>query len=240
MRRKYQPFFHCYGVDMAPEGRQFKMRRTQIIIGLLLALGLPVCHLGDLGKNYSGLGPLFGGEVLWWVLFAAIVLYVLFAEHKSLSSIGFRKPGVGDVVLGILGAIVMFIGIGVIYQVVLPALHLRVDQQLRSVIQAPLWFSILNVTRAAVVEETAFRGYGLSRIQELTGSKVLAAVATWFLFTVGHLTSWGWAQVIIAAFGGLVLTLLFVWRGNLWANIIAHWLTDGAAFILLPLIAPHH
>ena len=62
------------------------------MIGLLLALGLPFCHLGDLGKNYSGLGPLFGSEVLWWVLFAAIVLYVLFAEHKSLSSIGFHKP----------------------------------------------------------------------------------------------------------------------------------------------------
>jgi len=45
---------------------------------------------------------------------------------------------------------------------------------------------------------------------------------------------------IIAAFGGLVLTLLYVWRGNLWANIIAHWLTDGAAFILLPLLAAHH
>lgn len=92
MRRKYLPFFHCHGVDMAPEGTQFKMRRTHIMIGLLLAPGLPFCHLGDLGKNYSGLGPLFGSEMLWWVLFAAIVLYVLFAEHKSLSSVGFRKP----------------------------------------------------------------------------------------------------------------------------------------------------
>jgi uncharacterized protein len=219
---------------------QFKMRRVQIVIGLLLAVGLPFCHLGDLGRKYSGLGPLFGGEALWWILFVAIVLYVLFAEHESLSSIGFRRPVGWDVVLGILAAVLMFIGVGLIYQFVLPALHMRVDQQLKSVIQAPLWFRLLIVTRAAVVEETAFRGYGFERIYELTGSKFLAAVATWCLFTMGHLTSGGWGQVIIAAFAGLVLTLLYVGRRNLWANIIAHWLTDGAAFILLPLIAPHH
>jgi membrane protease YdiL (CAAX protease family) len=219
---------------------QSNTRRIQILIGLLLALGLPFCHLGDLGRSYSGLGPLFGGDVLWWILFGAIVLYVLFVEHKSLSSIGFRRPGIWDIVLGILAAVLMFIGLGMIYKFVLPALHMSVDQQLKSIIQAPLWFRLLNVTQAAVVEETAFRGYGFERIGELTGSKFLGAVATWLLFTIAHLTSWGWAQVIIAAFGGLVLTLLYVWRGNLWANIIAHWLTDGAAFILLPLLAAHH
>jgi membrane protease YdiL (CAAX protease family) len=53
-------------------------------------------------------------------------------------------------------------------------------------------------------------------------------VATWMLFTLAHLSGGGAGQVIIAAFGGLVLTALYFWRGNLWANIIAHWLTDGA------------
>ena len=71
---------------------QSNTRRIQVLIGLLLALGLPFCHLGDLGRSYSGLGPLFGGDVLWWILFSAIVLYVLFVEHKSLSSIGFHRP----------------------------------------------------------------------------------------------------------------------------------------------------
>jgi len=222
------------------EATQSNTRRIQILIGLLLALGLPFCHLGDLGKKHSGLGPLLGGDVVWWILFAAILLYVLFVEGKALSSLGFRRPGASDIALGFLAAVLMFIGIGMIYQFVLPALHISIDQQLKSVIQTPLWFRLLNVTRAAVVEETAFRGYGFERIRELTGSKFLAAVATWFLFTMAHLTSWGWGQVIIASFGGLVLTLLYVWRGNLWANIVAHWLTDGAAFILIPLLAPHH
>jgi membrane protease YdiL (CAAX protease family) len=42
------------------------------------------------------------------------------------------------------------------------------------------------------------------------------------------------------AFAGLLITALCFWRGNLWANIIAHWLTDGVGFILLPLIGAHH
>jgi membrane protease YdiL (CAAX protease family) len=47
-----------------------------------------------------------------------------------------------------------------------------------------------------------------------------------------------WARSI-AAFGGLGLTVLSCWRGNLWVNMIAHWLTDFAGFVLLPLIGAH-
>jgi membrane protease YdiL (CAAX protease family) len=113
-------------------------------------------------------------------------------------------------------------------------------RQLATVTAAPLWFRLLTVTRAAVVEETAFRGYGIERLREWTGSLLLAGLVTWILFTLAHLSSWGWGQVIIAAYGGFILTGLYLWRRNLWANMICHWLTDGSAFILLPLIAHHH
>jgi membrane protease YdiL (CAAX protease family) len=214
-------------------------RRLQIIVGLLLALGLPFCHLGDLGRAYSGLGPLIGGDVFWWVLFIAIIAYVMFVERLPLSSIGFRMPGVWDIVLGVIAGIAIFMGTGIIFQFVLPAMHISVDRQLQTVVAAPLWFRILNVTRAAVVEETAFRGYGFERLNEWSGSALLAGFITWVLFTMAHLSSWGWGQVVIAAYGGLVLTLLFMWRRNLWPNIIAHWMADGSAFILLPLLMHH-
>ena len=207
-------------------------RRIQIVIGLLIALGLPFCHLGDLGRKYTGLGDLWGGEALWFGLFVAIILYVLFVERLPLSSIGFRKPGAVDIVLGVLAGVVMFMGIGMIIMFVLPKFHMSLAHQLKGLYATPLWFRLLTVTRAAFAEETVFRGYGFERLTELTGSRTLAAVLTWALFTMAHLSSWGWAQVIVAAFGGLVLTVLYVWRRNLWANIIAHWLTDGVGFIL--------
>jgi membrane protease YdiL (CAAX protease family) len=215
-------------------------RRIQVIIGLLLALGLPFCHLGALGKQYSRLGPLLGGEVLWWALFAAVLLYVLFVERKALSSLGFRRPGVSDIALGFLAALVMFMGSGVLFQIVLPALHLNLDRPMQAIGAMPMWFRLLTVTRAAVVEETVFRGYGFERLAELTRSPLIAGLVTFALFTLAHLSGGGWGQVIIAAFGGLVLTLLYMWRRNIWSTIVAHWMTDGAAFILLPLLMAHH
>lgn len=200
-------------------------RRVSVVIGLLIALGLPFCHLGDLGKNYTGLGPLWGSEVLWWALFIVILVYVLFVERRGLSTIGYRWPNVWDIVLGILAAVVAVVGIGVIFSIVLPALHLTVTQRLSGLFTAPFWFRVLLVTRAALVEETAFRGYGFERITELTGSKALAAIVTFALFSLAHYSGGGWGQVIIAVWGGFVLTALYVWRRNLWANILS--LVDG-------------
>lgn len=213
-------------------------RTIQILVGLALSLALPFCHLGDLGRGW--INPLWGGEVLWWALFVAVLLYVLLVERKSLASLGYRAPGVLDVVLGVIAAVVAVVGIGMIFQIVLPAMHLTVSRQMGALIATPLLFRVATVTRAAFVEETLFRGYGFERIAELTKSPLLAAFVTWAVFSMAHLQSWGWGQVIIAAWGGLVLTVLYLWRRNLWANIICHWLIDGAGFILMPLALAHH
>ncbi|HLY04695.1 MAG TPA: type II CAAX endopeptidase family protein [Rhizomicrobium sp.] len=214
--------------------------RTVLVIGLLLALGLPFCHLGDLGKAYSHLGPLWGQEVLWWTLFVLILVYVRAAERRPLGSLRFRPPGWRDILFAVLAAVVAVFGIGFIFAVVLPALHLTVRQNITGIFRQPFWFRVLLVTRAAFVEETAFRGYGFERITMLTGSAWLAALVTFVLFTLAHLSGGGWGQVVIAAWSGVVLTALYVWRRNLWTNILCHWLTDGAGFLLMPAVTPHH
>jgi membrane protease YdiL (CAAX protease family) len=213
--------------------------RLVAVMGLMIALGLPFCHLGDLGKAHSGLGPLLGGEILWWALFVLILIYVLAVERRPLSSIGFRAPGGVDILLAVVFAVGAILGIGLLFSVILPALHLTVAQKIANLFQAPFWFRVLIVARAAFVEETTFRGYGFERLSELSGSKWLAALATCGLFTLAHYSGGGWGQVIIAAWGGVVLTALYLWRRNLWANILCHWLTDGVGFLLLPML-PHH
>ena len=207
-------------------------RQALIIVGLLLTLGVGLLPLGRWGKSYSGLGPLVGNELLWWVAVVVILLYVALVERRPFSSIGFRRPTWRDYLPGIGAAVVAVVGIGLIYALLFPALHLQMNKSaMAGIVHTPFWYRVLLVTRAAVAEEILFRGYPISRLEELSKSRILAAVLSWAAFTYAHLSYWGAAQLIMAGWGGLVLTILFLWRRNLWANMIAHWLTDAAGFL---------
>jgi membrane protease YdiL (CAAX protease family) len=209
-------------------------RYPQIIIGLLLTLCVATfLPLGRWGIAYSGLGLPLGREFFWWVLVVVTLVYVAFVERRPFSSIGFRRPKILDLILAVIAGIFMVAGIIVIYQVLFPLLHLKMNTgQMKSLMDTPYWYRVLLVSRAAVAEELLFRGYPIERLNELTGSRALVAIVTWAAFTYAHLGSWGPAQLIIAGYGGVLLTLLYLWRGNLWANMLAHWIADGAGFLL--------
>lgn len=213
--------------------------RILILIGLAIALGLPFTHLSTWGKTYSGLGPLWGGEAAWVAFLLVILLYVLVVERRPLSSIGFRKPKLLDVGLGVGAAILILAGDIAISRLDV-LFHLAVKPQISALFATPFGYRVFVVARAAIVEETAFRGYGLERLTELTGSKWLAAAATFALFTLAHYPGGGLALALAAACGGLVLTLLYLWRRNLWTTILAHWLTDAVGLLLVPAMAAHH
>lgn len=208
-------------------------KRIITLVGLFIALIVPTIGPTRYLPSVPGLDPLYVHEIFWWSLLALVLTYVLGVERRSLTSIGLRAPGWKTVVFGILTGIVGVVGIVIIESIIFPLLHLRFNvHEMQSLLHTPFWFRLLLVTRAALMEETLFRGYGIERVKELSGSRSLAGTITWALFTVAHLTSWGWAQLIIAGYGGLILTLLYLWRRDLVCNVIAHWVTDGAGFLL--------
>lgn len=205
--------------------------RVSTIVGLLFWLAATLLPIGTWSKQLFG--PLWGGEVLWWGLVIALYAYVLIVERRPLSSIGFRRLRWLDIPVAIVTGFLMVAGVVFSYNVIFPLLHLRMNvAEMGSLLNTPFWYRFLLVTRAAVAEETLFRGYPLERIGEWSGSRILAGVVTWATFTYAHLGTWGGAQLIVAGFGGLLLTILFLWRRNLWANMLAHWLADGAGFLL--------
>ncbi|HEX3430783.1 MAG TPA: CPBP family intramembrane glutamic endopeptidase [Rhizomicrobium sp.] len=208
-------------------------RRLLIAVGLLLSLGLALLPLGPWGRTYSGLGRLLGGEVLWWIAVAVVLLYVLLVERRSVASIGLRRPKLWDLVPAVIAGLLLVAGIIVIYQIVFPLLHLAMNvHEMKALRDTPFWYRFLLVTRAAVAEELLFRGYPIERLKEWSGSTALAAVISWAAFTYAHLGTWGPAQLIVAGYGGVVLTVLYLWRRNLPANMLAHWIADGAGFLL--------
>ncbi|HEY2351010.1 MAG TPA: CPBP family intramembrane glutamic endopeptidase [Candidatus Acidoferrum sp.] len=209
------------------------LRRIQILVGLLLTLGVPNLPLGTWGERLKIFGHLISHELLWWLAVVIVFFYAVRIERLPLSSIGLRRPGLWDLVLAILTGVLMVVGIVVIYSVVFPRFHLQMNtREMNSLMSTPFWYRFLLVTRAAVAEEALFRGYPLERLIELSGSRWIAALLSWAAFTIAHLSSWGWPQLIVAGFGGVLLTALYLWRRNLYANMLAHWIADGAGFLL--------
>lgn len=200
-------------------------------VGVLLALGLFSLPFGSWMHESAGLRNRVGYELFVWAWVAAILLYVVRVERRPLSSIGFRAMGMADGVIAIVAGIVVLASLALVSLVVFPALHWSEDQQMASVLALPYWLNVLIVVRAAVSEEILFRGYPLERLQELTGSRVVAGVVTCAVFTFDHIGFWGWHHIFIAGVAGAALTILYLWRRNIWVNMAAHFIVDAAAFL---------
>ena len=215
------------GSAESPETR----KRAGIVVpcvGLLIALVLPLLPLGQATSMPGHLAH----EAFAWAITAILLAYILLVERRSVSSIGLRLPTWKSFAFGIPAGVILVVGIVVTYFVVFPALHLRMNQAAyASLLHTPWWFRFLLVTRAAVFEEVCYRGYTIERVQELTGRKWIAFVVSVAAFTYAHLEYWGWAQLIVAGFGGVVLALYYIWQRDLASNMIAHFVADGAGFL---------
>jgi uncharacterized protein len=205
----------------------------EILVGLLLTLGMPNLPLGRWGERLIPGAPLIGHEALWWVAVALLLLYVILVERRPLSSIGLRKIRPWDIPIAIASGILMVVAIAFIYGVVFRVLHLQMNTgAMNKVLAAPFWYRFMLVTRAAVAEEILFRGYPIERLEELIGSRLAAGTISWAAFTIAYLGGWGWPQLLVAGSGGIILTVVYLWRRNLPANIVTHWIADAAGFLL--------
>ena len=205
------------------------------LVGLALALGIACLPIGDWDREFSGIGHMVGNEAIWWTYVAAILLYVRKIERRPLSSIGFRTPGMRNIALGICAGLLITTALGVMYLVVLPLLHLN-DEVASSanagkLMATPLWWRFISTIRAAVAEEILFRGYAIERIEVLSGSRIAAVMVSCAIFIFAHVSSWGWSHELIVAVGGLAFSLLYLWRRNLWVNIIAHFIVDAVSVL---------
>lgn len=216
------------------EAQRFLAGREKYVIlaGLVLALGFFSLPVGTWIDQFANLAHMVAYELIIWSWVALMLLYVGVVERRPLSSIGFRRPGVWDGVLGALTGVLILAALGLMYYVLFPLLHWSEQQQISQVAAMPRWLSVLIVVRAAVSEEILFRGYAIERLQQLTGSRSIAGVVSCLVFTLDHIGFWGWHHVFIAGLAGAVLTLLYLWRRNLWINMFAHFMVDAAAFLL--------
>lgn len=205
-------------------------RRPFISLLLMIALSLPISGLLVHGDN---LAAQIGREGIFWTLTLLLLAYVHFVERRPMSSVGLHRPGWKTVLFGLVGAFVMVAGMAAIYMVIFPALGLSMNEATAVALRStPLWFRVVLILRAAVFEEILYRGFMIERLTELTRGRWLAALISVAAFTLGHLVGWGWPHLMIAGFGGIVLTALYLFRRDLVSNMTAHFLTDAVGFLL--------
>jgi membrane protease YdiL (CAAX protease family) len=98
----------------------------------------------------------------------------------------------------------------------------------------PVWVWFIIVLRAGIAEEVFYRGYAIERIQALTGNRWVAVAIPLIIFSSGHFRQ-GPGGILISFVAGAILTVTYLWKKDLLANIIAHFTVDFIPNVALPL-----
>lgn len=210
-----------------------RRRNLFAAVGLLIALLVPQLPL----SAWLGLGQALvdrvAVEAIWWTMGGSILVWVALVERRPLTTIGLRLPTWSTLGWAVAATIMMMATVMLSYALIFPALGLRMNEATTSTITTlPILMMVAVCVRAGMVEEILFRGYAIERLQELTGSKWIAALVPAIAFIGGHYASWGGGQLIVATFGAIILTLLYLWRRDLICCMIAHAATDLIGFTL--------
>lgn len=213
--------------------------RLAAVFGLVVAFGgtlLLVSPVAGALGDPQRLSTRVLYQLALWGLFALIVAIVSLWEKQSLGSIGLGRLSWASIGLG-LGCAALMIAVN---SVVIPFLTkfgiVDLSKGFAVVASWPVWLRLFAAVTAGVVEEVLFRGYAIERLALLIRSYAWAGVISLMIFAAVHLPFWGLGILFNAFFGGAVSTLLYLWRRDLWACIIAHSALDAIALIADPAI----
>jgi uncharacterized protein len=173
-------------------------------------------------------------ESLIWLCVIALLFIIRSGERLPLRSISL---GTASVKSSILWGGILIVLCGLIGSVVAGLTHFKGGETGEALAKFPLWLVVLIVLRAGVVEELFYRGYAIERLQALGLNRYWAGLIPLLIFGFGHVTN-GWANVVLALALGAVLTAFYLWRRDLVANMIGHFMIDLIS-VLLPRFLSH-
>jgi len=221
------------------EGRRMSTMQWASSVGLVVAFGgmallvSPASRL--LGDPDRLLTQVFG-QLALWTLFAAILALVIFWEKQPLSSLWLRPLGWRSLALGVLFAVIHIYGVYPVRTWLLGLSGLPgFAAGAEKILALPIWFRILAVIGAGVVEETVFHGYALTRLGALLGSYWAAMGIVVPAFALVHYPLWGAGPVLSFLVSGGVSAALFLWSRDLTAMIVCHTLVDAMGLVVTPL-----
>jgi len=169
--------------------------------------------------------------VIQWLIFGLVALTV-WREKTGLAGLGFRRIRLVDLgwaVAFLLGSNAILTGLSLLLKLV----NLEIPGELELILpksstERILWVAV-SIT-AGVCEETAFRGYLITRIRLFgkTGSWLWPVLLATLAFGSGHAYQ-GLGGFILISVYGLMFALLLLHTRTIWPGIIAHFFQDFSA-----------
>ena len=167
-------------------------------------------------------------ESLNWVCAIVLLLIIRFGERLPFRSVGIGRATIKSSVGW--GAIIAVV-CAVLAAGIITLTHYNGGESGAALAKLPLWLVTVIVLRAGVLEELFYRGYAIERLQALGLNRFWAGTIPLLIFAVAHWTG-GWANIVIALVLGAVLTLFYIWRRDLVANMIGHFMVDFIGNVL--------
>ena len=202
-------------------------------LGLVIALfGIPAITTLHrvLAPDSAATSGIVARELAILAITAFLLWIVTSKEKRPLSSIGLRADHIGRSLAWavVLAAACLAAAVACLAIYGAMGVHYGEGQS----ISRALPVTMLTVVRAGISEEVLYRGYAIERLQSLTGSKWIAVAISLPLFAAFHFRQ-GLAGVVIALVLGAVLAAFYLWKRDLLANMVGHFLVDFIPNVLL-------
>ena len=167
-------------------------------------------------------------ESLIWLCVVALLIVIRRGENLSFRSVG---VGTASWAKSVLWGLVIAIVCALLGAILASMTHYGHSDNAESFARLPAWLLSAICIRAGVAEELFFRGYAIERLEAFGLNRYLAAGIPLVIFALGHWAG-GWANIVIAFVLGAVLAAFYLWRRDLVANMIGHFLVDFVANVV--------
>ena len=221
------------------------VRRGPVLVCLGLILVYPLfsvpvqASIHNLGPTIGEIGARVVTEAAIWTYGAMVLAIALLWEGRTLASIGLRRFRFASLGFAVAGAVAMA-GAGALAGYIVYGLLHRAQHsnaQAAALVNGSVAYALCIAVRAGVIEEMLFRGLAIEQLTILTGYRWLSAFLATAVFVAIHALHFDWIQLVPIAAVSVVLVGLYLWRRDLWANILAHIMVDGVGLVTLALQA---
>lgn len=194
------------------------MYKDILIILSFLLLRLPLSRMLHI-PSISNISYSIIADMGFLVVFFLILLWRKPSRSYSLlahSLLGWNKPKPIDVLLGIIGALLLF-SLSWIITEIAPRRHIYDAEMVLNSFKIYMLIII-----ASIVEELFYRGYCMKLIKRYTNaSNLIIIITSSCFFAIGHIYQ-GTAGVVFSFFGGIILSYLLLHYKSLIIPLLAH------------------